>query len=103
MNRKFEKERHNYLKYAEKINTIVQSLKEDPWHQGTLMKASSFKGIRYERITRDLRLLFSICEECDDYRDEYTIYCQSCPEDIKNKVYLHTILTHKRLDRIKDK
>ncbi|NVM54281.1 MAG: hypothetical protein HWN66_11320 [Candidatus Helarchaeota archaeon] len=100
-NKQFKKDRKKYSSNFKQINAIIQDLKEDPFRYGSLMQSKSHKGIRHERITKNLRLYFSICEECNEYRIDPTPYCHLCPPEIENKVFLHTIVTHGKQDKIR--
>ena len=101
MNQQFIKSRDKYRQYNGQIDQIVDELKTNP-RIGHLLRATSLKGIREEHISSNILLLFSICEECEEARgDELTPYCRDCPDDLQNKVYLHAIIPHKELDRMR--
>ncbi len=100
-NRDFVKALKKYSSFKNQIDAKIRDIAQNPLNYGDLLKAKSFRGTRHDHITRNLSLLFSVCEECAELRKGPPIFCKGCPEDLRNKVYLHDIWDHSRLDNLR--
>jgi len=74
-------------------NVILNEILYDP-SNFTLMRYE-YAGIREVRLERNLRILFSVCDECRELRSKLK-RCIDCEETGAGKIKLLTVFYHKK-------
>ena len=79
-------------KYLERVEEKIQDLVNDPWHNTAFLKGQ-YRGKRKLRLNRTDRLLFVICEECQELRHN-GIYndCDDCDDIPENTIKIAGII-----------
>jgi mRNA-degrading endonuclease YafQ of YafQ-DinJ toxin-antitoxin module len=92
--KQFKKEFKNFdRKTQEKINnTILEEIQTNP-KNFPLMKYE-YAGLRESKIVGTLRLLFAICDECRELRNNLK-KCIDCNEIEQNTIKLLSVFYHK--------
>jgi hypothetical protein len=85
--------------YKDKVEEKLELIKNKPYHFSR--KKRDLRGTRAAQMGGDLRILFSICEECKRYGFESINICRRyCNIAGPNDIIICAIGTHKELRKL---
>jgi len=76
----------------QRIQSRIDNLIQDPYHNTEFMKGLRYKGKRKLRINRKDRLVFVICEECRSQGHTSFNLCGDCDSTPENAIVIAFII-----------
>jgi len=77
--------------YLERIEEKIQDSVNDPWHNTQFLKGQH-RGKRELRLNRTDRLVFVICEECQELERYIYNQCEDCDDTPDNTIKIAFII-----------
>jgi len=88
--KEFKDRLQKYQNFKKQIANKVRLLSRDPYRSAKSEQlVGNLKGLRSARVTRSMRIIYAICEECRRLENEELVGCSSqlC-EQMDNKVII---------------
>ena len=90
-----------YQSLKKQIASKVRQLLKDPYRAAKSEQVvGNLKGLRSSRVTRSMRIIYAICEECRQHGDQELVGCSSelCERMDNNVVIFLTFDVHEKVD-----